>query len=143
LYVPGGCTCGTMSLCPSCKSVSVPNLLAELENVPLWWDDLCGNSDPRGMIHLDGARKLSDSAVTGCPLCCLIVDAVLQKLYQPRPTTSTITSARSKQSRRQQHDPLLRGEINRRTNLPPPQLRSPQALFSGGRYGRRMVSSGL
>ena len=100
-----------MSLCPSCRRVSIPNLLCELEDVPVWWEPLSGNLDPRGMIHLDDARKLSDSAATGCPLCCLIVNAVLQKLHQSRPTTSTMTSARSKQSRSQRYDPLLRGEL--------------------------------
>jgi hypothetical protein len=103
--------CGSMSLSPSCKSVSKPNLLSELEKVPVWWEDFCGSSDPRGMVHLDDARKLSDSAATGCSLCCLIVDVVLQKLYQPRSITTTITSARSKQSRGQRYDPLLRGEL--------------------------------
>jgi hypothetical protein len=77
----------------------------------VWWEHLSGNADPRGMIHLEDARKLSDSAATGCPLCGLIVNAVLQMFSQPRPTTSTVTSAGSKQSRNQQCDPLLRGEL--------------------------------
>ena len=91
--------------------MSIPNLLCELEDIPVWWECLSGNSDPRGMIHLDDARKLSDSAATGCPLCSLILKAVLQKLYQPRPTTSTTTSVRSKQILNQRYDPLLRGEL--------------------------------
>jgi hypothetical protein len=127
-----------MSLCPSCKSVSIPNLLSELEKVPVWWEDFCGSSDPRGMVHLDDARKLSNSAATGCPLCCLIVDVVLQKLYQPMPITTTITPARPKQSRGQRYDPLLRGEL-----IDEPIYLRPQALFSRGWCGRRMASSGL
>jgi hypothetical protein len=100
-----------MSLCPSCRRVNVPNLLCELAGVPAWWERLSGNSDPRGMLHLADARKLSDSAATGCPLCCLIVSAVLQKLHQPSPITSAMTSARSEKSRNQRYDPLLRGEL--------------------------------
>ncbi|KNG47905.1 heterokaryon incompatibility [Stemphylium lycopersici] len=65
-----------MSLCPDCGRVTLPNLLTQLEDVPPWWMYTFGNSTPRGMVHCNDARKLADSAAAGCPLCCLIIDAL-------------------------------------------------------------------
>ena len=92
-----------MSLCPSCRKVNVRNLTCTLDDPPPWWDQVSSKSTPRGMVHLDDARKLPASASAGCPLCGLIVDAVLQSLDSFSPASNS-THSPDPNSKRSIHD---------------------------------------
>ncbi|KAF2277823.1 HET-domain-containing protein [Westerdykella ornata] len=71
-----------MTLCAACRSITVSALSSELEHVPLWWWELNSRAKPRGMVHHVDARQLPLSATAGCPLCRLIVAAILQDAEQ-------------------------------------------------------------
>ena len=65
-------------LCSACKEINVPNLVSELDALPDWLESSFSQSKPRGMLHLSDARRLPSSAAEGCPMCQLILDAVLK-----------------------------------------------------------------
>ncbi len=81
-----------MYLCPSCSRVNVPSLTAKIDNPPSWWEQVGRKSTPRGMVHLSSARELPASASAGCPLCGLIVEALLRDVLNPL-TVQTSTQA--------------------------------------------------
>lgn len=88
-----------MSLCPNCRRINVPNLIAELDHLPQWWEQV-SRSSPRGMLHMNDARMLPASASAGCPLCGLILDAVLQNMngsspFQTEPDSPIPTQKRT------------------------------------------------
>lgn len=74
-----------MALCAACRNLNLPNLMGELAVVPDWWERGHSQSVPRGMVHLSDARQLPPSAAGGCPLCGIIVDALLQ--YDDSPSS--------------------------------------------------------
>ncbi|KAF2197812.1 HET-domain-containing protein [Delitschia confertaspora ATCC 74209] len=67
-----------MLLCSACKRINVPALICELPQVPDWWGSPPNQSEGRrGMLHLQDARQLPESAAT-CSLCAMIRDAMLR-----------------------------------------------------------------
>jgi hypothetical protein len=66
-----------MALCSACSSISVPALTQDLEDPPIWWGSVNNQSKPRGMVHLQSACQLTESAQT-CSLCALIRASILQ-----------------------------------------------------------------
>lgn len=81
-----------MALCLACQNVNIPNLIRELPvgHVPDWWAQLGSQSKPRGMVHLHDARQLPVSAAEGCPLCGMIIDAILQYNNPSSPPDVTV-----------------------------------------------------
>lgn len=124
-----------MSLCLSCRRVNVLNLTRKLGDLPPWWNQVSNKSMPRGMIHLTDARKLPASAAAGCPLCGLILDAVLQSIH----SSSTSIQSPTRDNRRAIQD--LEGEladqpIYLRPNYDPLKPSFPEAGLEGAWHVR-------
>jgi hypothetical protein len=113
-----------MSLCPACSKISVPNLTSELSHLPPWFCGPKGKSNkPRGMMHLDDAQHLIASASAGCPLCGLLVQAVLQEidtLDRTAPTDANrLPGSKNEQDLQQLQHHLLQQPIYLQTNYDP------------------------
>jgi hypothetical protein len=127
-----------MSLCPSCEVVNVHNLLRELDDLPPWWEQVSSKSQPRGMVHLEDATKLPASALAGCPLCGLILDAVLQNIDRPSPFSTSIqmSQGNSKQTLSELKDELAAQPIYLRPNYDPLKPSFPEDSAKGAWHVR-------
>lgn len=127
-----------MTLCLSCERVTVPNLLCRLDNPPPWWEHVNTKTVPRGMLHLTNARELPASASAGCPLCGLILDAILLDTNHANPsaTSNQSPSCYSKRNLHQLQSELSPQPIYLRPNYDPLKLNFPEGSPNGAWHVR-------